>query len=71
MGENGKMRRFFVCIEEESFFIEREAFSLCEGGLHDTRVSERTTPGCQYARHPGVIQDGLVKKAEGMVTLLP
>ncbi|RGX37491.1 hypothetical protein DWV24_22205 [Bacteroides thetaiotaomicron] len=54
VGENGKMRRFFVCIEEESFFIEREAFFLCEGGLHDTRVSVCMTPGCQDVQHPGV-----------------
>jgi hypothetical protein len=41
-------------LRKNLFFIEREAFFLCEGGLHDTRVSVCMTPGCQDVQHPGV-----------------
>ena len=53
----------FLFVLRKNLFYRKRGFLSLRGrfarhpglGMYDTRVSGRTTPGCQYARHPGVI----------------
>jgi len=62
-GRKRKDALLFCLYWRRIFFYRKRGFLSLRGrfarhpglGMYDTRVSGRTTPGCQYARHPGVI----------------